>query len=222
MGYTSGSKINPEIIQRETNLLRSGFNYAEVSRITGTKLKTVAERNRIIYKVNLWDAFKRRIEREGIKSRLRVTDEFGNWFAGFFDGEGSFDFYTGYKRRRDTDYRVGIHIALRDDDAETIEFIKKNLGVGIIYRKPARGPTNPSIEFTIRAYKDLAEIIIPLFERYPLRTKKAKQFGFWKTGVIAGYIRTLGSYSRRKTFTEEEKAFFEDLAKRIGEIRTYS
>lgn len=220
MPYKSGSNIDPEIMKREMELLSRGFNYTEVSKSTESKVKTIAERNRVVYKIDIWDSFRQRINREGIPNRLTATDEFGYWFAGFFDGEGSFNFYTLY-RRGIPNYRVGIHIALRDDDIEVIKFIQQNLGVGRIYRKPARNATNPSVEFAVRAYNELAEVIIPLFDRYPLKSRKAKEFEFWKIGVIELYIRTLGGYSTRKAMTEEEKSFFENIAKRIKELKSY-
>ena len=94
MGYRVDSQIDPAVAQREVELLQRGFSYKEIAALTGVRAKTVSERNRLVYKIDIWEAFRRRIEREGIPNRLAVSDAFGYWFAGFFDGEGSIIAFT--------------------------------------------------------------------------------------------------------------------------------
>jgi hypothetical protein len=69
--------------------------------------------------------------------------------------------------------------------------------------------------------QDLAEVIIPLFERYPLYTKKSKEFAIWKPIVLQRYITTLGGYSNRSGIPDEERAAFNQALERIKQIRTY-
>ena len=111
---------------------------------------------------------------------------------------------------------------VRDDDIEIITRIKDNLQVGRISHHPANGRTNPALAWTCERVQDLAEVIIPLFERYPLHTKKAKEFAVWKPIVISRYISTLGGYSNRKSIPEDERAAFHEALKRIKEIRAYA
>ena len=220
MSYTSNSNIDPNIATRETELLMSGFSYNEIAGITGAKAKTISERNRLVYNINIWEAFERRVERDGIPNRLTCSDKFGYWFSGFFDGEGTITVYTR-KRGRYSEFRLSIRIMLRDDDAQVITRIKDNLNAGNISRNGKRGRTNPTIAITIERIDDLAEIIIPLFDIYPLHSKKAQEYAIWKPLVLQRYKSTLGGYSNRSPMPDDQRAAFYNAVELIDKIRTY-
>jgi hypothetical protein len=59
-----------------------------------------------------------------------VTDEFGYWFSGFFDGEGT----LLAMRENGRQLTQKILILLRDDDGSVNRWIQENLGCGKIYR----------------------------------------------------------------------------------------
>ncbi|MBW4426620.1 MAG: LAGLIDADG family homing endonuclease [Nostoc desertorum CM1-VF14] len=68
-----------------------------------------------------------------IPNRLQIDDNFGFWFTGFFDGEGSLiigqqkpkgKIGLGYQR---------IRIGQRSDDQQVLHFIKKNFRCGSCY-----------------------------------------------------------------------------------------
>lgn len=59
-----------------------------------------------------------------------VDRDFGNWLAGFIDGEGSF-YITRDKKRRP--YRARFSIALRSDDRPILEECKSKSGIGSIH-----------------------------------------------------------------------------------------
>ncbi|MEW6213300.1 MAG: LAGLIDADG family homing endonuclease [Acidobacteriota bacterium] len=223
MSYTGESNLNGSVHQREREMLLAGFSYTEIAQATGGRIKSISERNRLVYQIDIRDAFVRRIEREGIPVRLNVTDAFGYWFSGFFDGEGCLGVMS--RRRKDGYFerRLGIQIMLRDDDVDAIRRIKDNLKIGLVYEtsKPNR-TTNPKATFRVEKIQDLAEIIIPLFEKYPLYTKKGREFTIWKRLVVAQYVSTLGGYSQRTSRPDEYNAAFDEGMNAIREIRTYS
>lgn len=221
MSYTSNSNLASPIHQRERELLLAGRSYAEVAAALGVKHGSVAERNRLVYGVNLRNAFAERIEREGIPVRLSVSDEFGYWFSGFFDGEGCLSVFSRPRTDRYFERRLGVQIMLRDDDGHVVDYIKDKIGIGLAYRSPGRFTTNPKATYRCEAIKDLAEVFIPLFDKYPLHTKKGREYAIWRKLVIFQYTVTLGGYSQRAACTEEDNAFFDSLLQQIRDIRTY-
>ena len=221
MSYTSKSNLDKPIHQREREMLQAGFSYAEVAQSLGSRHKSISERNRLVYKINLRDAFTRRINRDGIPCRLNVSDAFGHWFTGFFDGEGCLTVFSRARRDRYFERRVGIQIILRDDDADVIARIKDNLGVGLISRGNYTG-RNPTICYRCEPIKDLAEVIVPLLDKYPLYTKKAREYVIWRQLVIFQYTVTLGGYSQRASGTVEDNTFFDACRQKIVDIRTYT
>jgi hypothetical protein len=221
--YTNGCQVDPSIFALEAELLRAGLSYTEIAARTGQRIKTISERNRIIHKINIWEAFRRRIKREGVPNRLKILDSFGFWFAGFFDGEGSIVVYTRNRMPdlRYAEYRLAVRIMIRDDDAHVITSIKDNLQVGHVSRQRRNGTINPAIAWTCERIQDLAEVIIPLFDRYPLQTKKAQEYALWRPLVMQRYITTLGGYSNRSGIPNNERAAFHKALEDIQRIRMY-
>lgn len=223
MAYHGGSKLDPALVERERALLLAGLSYPEISALTGGRTKTILERNRVIYKIDIWEAFQRRIDRDGIPNRLAISDAFGYWLSGFFDGEGCITIFTRpcTGRPQYAEYRLHVRIMVRDDDAGAITRIKDNLHVGRVYRVAGHGGVNPVIAWHCERVQDLAEVIIPLFDRYPLYTKKAKEFAIWKPIVLQRYVSTLAGYSNRHAMPENERLAFHQALKAIADIRTY-
>ena len=103
---------------------------------------------------------------------------FGHWFSGLTDGEGCFYAKT-----------VGIHspevgyvLALRADDRPAIELIQSFFQCGTVrlYDNARRGNRKPTAKFLVARAKHLRDIIVPHFERFPLRAKKSRDFVVWK------------------------------------------
>jgi len=227
MGYKNGSKIPKEIVKKEIALLKAGFTYGEVAKKLRVKSKTVAERNRLIYKIDIWKAFEERIKREGIPVRLNVSDSFGYLFSGFCDGEATFVAFYRMRKVRGKEYpenRLGIQITLRQDDVETLKMIKKELNCGFLLENqlpPSRKGGHPYAIWGCRRIKDLAEIIVPLFDRYPLRSKKRLEYQYWKQLVQRWYIITLGGLTTRNPISESDLAMFRDYSDRIKALRSF-
>src|SRR5437868_12536547 len=72
----------------------------------------------------------------------------------------------------------------RDDDTNALIRVKDRLGCGnVTFHKHREPNANPVATFKVCKIADLVEIIVPLFEAYPLHTKKARQFDIWKSIV---------------------------------------
>lgn len=224
MSYGVKSDRDSAVMVAERELLIAGFNYAEVAAKTGGRVKSISERNRLVHKVDIWEAFKRRIERDGITNRLTAPKEFCSWFTGFFDGEGCIVAFTRpHSRNPDySEFRLQLRIMIRDDDLDTIRHIQNNLKVGISYRRKGNGNANPAVAWVCERLQDLAEVMIPLLDNHPLHTKKAKEYAIWRPLVIRRYLATLGGYSNRRGVTGDELAAFHDAIHAIGKVRTYT
>jgi hypothetical protein len=108
-----------------------------------------------------------------------MDSSFGNWLAGFIDGEGSFS----------TQIADGVvfprfSIATRADDAPILETIQEKLGAGKLYRRPGRTSPGvygdkPAVEFT---FTNLSECLrlVEVLDEYPLRAKKLGDYIIWK------------------------------------------
>lgn len=222
MSYTANSQIKTPLQHREREMLLAGFSYAEIAQALGCSRKALSSRNQIVYKINLQEAFARRIERDGIPNRLNVSDAFGYWFSGFFDGEGCLAVFSRQRKDRYFERRLGIQVILRDDDADVIRRIKDNLEVGLTYFHQTYGTNNPKATFRVEQIQDLAEVIVPLFERYPLYSKKGREFLIWRDLVRSQYALTMGGRSQRTACTDVQNAAFDAGLQAIGDIRRYA
>jgi hypothetical protein len=117
---------------------------------------------------------------------LDLPPRFGDWLAGFVDGEGYFGLRC--RAREDGGKRIEyeLKIGLRDDDLAILEYIHDTLNIGRIYRREpnqGNGNRNPEAMYIVRRKSDLKHVIIPLFEQHPLKAKKKRDFGIWKQAV---------------------------------------
>src|SRR4051812_22193296 len=107
-----------------------------------------------------------------------MTDDFGHWFAGLADGEGCFEV-----KRHGPSYICRFTINLRIDDMSTLEDIQKQIGVGTLYiSKRTLGEDLVRWEVS---KKGEVERLMDVFEKYPLRSKKRRDFDVWKQAVVA-------------------------------------
>ncbi len=123
-------------------------------------------------------------------SDLDVRDDFGYYFAGFVDGEGSFVINGDFRHREN--YKTTFSINLREDDRKILEYFRDTLKVGNI-RDNIRSQENkekwniegenPKVIWEVADYCELYYIIIPLLEKYPLRAKKKEDFEIWSNAI---------------------------------------
>lgn len=211
--------------QHAKRLLQEGFSYAEVADRTEYTEGGVRQANYQRWNVDYFAAFRNRIDSEGIPSRLDVSDRFGNWFAGLFDGEGCL---TARVQRRDTYTTLSFaaKIALRDDDQEVISHIQNYLG-GNTHRDERNQPGSydesaDQVKWRMSSISDVCEILIPLFDQYELRSKKRFEYEIWRLGAIECYIRTRGGLAGNSDYNEDFLSGMETLCEKLKEERRYS
>lgn len=148
---------------------------------------------------------------------LQIPDDFGHWFAGFVDGEGCFT--ISKKPARHKGITLTFTIKLRDDDDGILHEIKNTLGIGRIYYRNKeyvreRGHfINNQVDWRVRRIGDIIHVIIPLFEKYPLRAKKKHDFKIWSQAAQLIYAK----YHLTETGRKEVLRLKDELS----EVRRY-
>jgi len=111
------------------------------------------------------------------KSLDELDPGFCSWLAGLVDGEGSFSLKHAARQ-----WWTEGTIKLRDDDRPMLEMIRKELGRGRCYQQREKNPQLPNVrpQYILRFHTAAdTRFIVALFERYPLRSKKKREFEIW-------------------------------------------
>jgi hypothetical protein len=108
-----------------------------------------------------------------------MDDAFGHWLAGFVDGEGCFAVVP-----QNGGYGCRLTVQVRADDGAVLEEICARTGLGMVttVSRAAAAGVNPQVAWLVRAKADCQAAVL-LFERYPLRAKKARDFAIWREAV---------------------------------------
>lgn len=134
----------------------------------------------------------------------RIDPAFGHWFAGFVDGEGCFFVRRNvvpYGGRQYVTYGCSLSIAVRDDDLAVLEHIRDTLGVGNITRRHQAQSLRqqPSAALSV-GKKSSVLFLVDVFDRFPLRSKKARDFEVWRRAVIEWH-RERGAKTRGRDWS---------------------
>ena len=113
--------------------------------------------------------------------------DFGNYLSGLTDGEGCFILPYGHSYNRH--HRHGsarFTINLRNDDIGILYLIQSYWQCGFV--KPQllvneRNP-NPKVFFNVHDISSLMSVVLPHFDKFPLRAKKSRDFKIWREAVI--------------------------------------
>ncbi len=127
----------------------------------------------------------------------------GWWITGLVDGEGCFYAGLNFDTKRSSSGRsvscvelqAELTVGLRADDREPLLRMQEYFGCGKIHNRVSskNAPSvikqglkdpKPSRRFIIRPRELLVSVVIPHFEKYPLQTKKARDFQIWKEIVL--------------------------------------
>jgi hypothetical protein len=108
---------------------------------------------------------------------LDIDDSFGNWLAGFIDGEACFIIAKGKSPNGKFHYTCTFSLTLRDDDTDILVEIAKRTGLGCV-----RHCYDHLFIWSVGAKKDTL-VLCEILEKYPLRSKKKRDFDIWKEGV---------------------------------------
>ena len=114
-------------------------------------------------------------------------DSWCHWFAGLTDGEGHFQIWIGRQTGRPK-LQMGVRfkLQLREDDKAILEEIRDYLSIGSLNkynhsRQRSRGSyTMDSIDFKVTRINQIMHTLIPLFDKFPLRTKKQEDYHIWR------------------------------------------
>lgn len=138
------------------------------------------------------------------EQRFDVAPALGHWFAGFTDGEGCF-----YMRRatKGNAFVCSFHVKLRADDRDVLEAICELVGHGKVSDVPRYSPTRaPQAVFVVSTITGCSRIV-DIFDEFPLRSKKARDYAVWRDAVIF-WISASGS---RGTDWSEMEGYYDAL-----------
>lgn len=118
-------------------------------------------------------------DRERIPTKYPlVGPAFGHWLTGFVDGEGCFRIH---KEKGGDYYACHFQVKLRNDDAALLLECRERTGLGTVYVEIPT-PTHPQAVWVVQ---DRAGCwgVAAIFDRYPLRSKKARDYRIWKEAL---------------------------------------
>ncbi len=111
--------------------------------------------------------------------------DLASYISGFVDGEGCFcvSFQISKRHRFGWEVRPSFSVSQNADRAELLYIIQEKWRCGFI--RP--DSSDKTIKFEIRSIKDLTEVVIPHFRKYPLIS--AKRFDFDKFEKICQIVK---------------------------------
>ena len=155
--------------------------------------------------------FADKIHKEGLPIAISVPPDFGYWFTGLFDGEGCL---IGNKNAKGS-LHLGVVITLRVDDLPMLKYVQTVLG-GVLRSNTPPPPSSPKVAwFLTGGIKTLVSVAIPLFDTYPLHSKKRLEYILWRRLVIMYYIATLGGNNPKHITRLPDRAGFDAEANRL-------
>ena len=101
----------------------------------------------------------------------KYSDEFCRWLVGFTDGDGSFSIV-----KSGGTYRLHFGLGQSFYNLRILYYIKSILGFGSVTKYPA----GKMAQLRITDRKVLADIIFPIFDKYPLLTSKYYNYSKFK------------------------------------------
>lgn len=123
--------------------------------------------------------------------RLEAKDLKYAYLVGLFEGNG---YFSISKKGKYLTYELGIELSIRD--IQLIYKIKKLLGIGIIIFRKRKD--REMVIFRIRNKDHLKNIVIPIFDKYPMLSNKQYDYLRFKDNLFSGifYSKDLPEYSR--------------------------
>jgi len=123
------------------------------------------------------------------------------WFVGFSDGEVCFSAHF----IKNHTIICAFRLVLISDEKDILIDIRNKLGVGNIseqVRRAASGRIQVFCTYFVNRTEALIDVIIPIFEQYPLKSKKKAEYKIWKELVLV----------------YKSKAFYREYDKPLNEI----
>lgn len=157
-----------------------------------------------------------------------TSPEDGAWLAGLIDGEGCFRLQRPSPNNPSRAYSPIFCMSLRSDDLPALNEMRRIIGsksaLHLDHResehKKGRENAQPSFKFYVRDLPTLAYHLIPILERYPLRSKKKFDLKIFKVAInVLLQRRTEGRLRTR--YTDEERDLLDRLYLALREIKEY-
>nr|YP_004376393.1 intronic ORF at intron 2 of cob [Moniliophthora roreri]ADO51581.1 intronic ORF at intron 2 of cob [Moniliophthora roreri] len=104
------------------------------------------------------------------------------WLVGMIEGDGWFSIS---KKGKYLTYEFGIELAVRD--VQLIYKIKNILGIGTVLFRNTEGRSNTVI-LRVRNKTHLKDLILPIFDKYPLISNKQYDYLRFKDNLLKGII----------------------------------
>ncbi|WGV28693.1 LAGLIDADG family homing endonuclease [Halotia branconii CENA392] len=98
--------------------------------------------------------------------------------------------------------------------------MQNTLHIGYVTRPYATQKGKPVTYYQVSNNKQLVEIVVPLFELYPLRSKKAKEYLIWKEEVLRKYSYFLNGIPIKAT--KEEIELTQKSILMLNKLREYN
>ncbi len=149
---------------------------------------------------------------------------YAHLYSGFFDGEGCFLLERKLKQGKVVQLTPKIQVGVREDDDSTILEIKRILNCGVVNSQPqsknSRKNSKPTITFRVQDLDSLYNVVVDLFNRYPLRTKKAREFKAWSDVVCLRWAETEEG-TKNSEYSSKYLALFEEAKSVLDATRRY-
>lgn len=119
-------------------------------------------------------------------------------------------------------HKAWFAIKLRDDDAPILESIRDRLGMGTVIRR-TNGISKPQAIWVVQKKAECVALI-EVFDTFPLRAKKARDFIIWKKAVLIWKdIRHMGCTSQTSgSFKDPNQSKLAILMRELREGRKYA
>lgn len=181
-----------------------------------------------------WEDVKRKIgwiPKYELIENFTVTPQDGSWLSGIIDGEGCFRIAKPSPKSGlglSKSYTPVFAISIRMDDRNIIdEFIRildiQKQSIHIDYRtgKSNSPNSNPAYKINIRDHPTLAYKLIPILEKYPLRSKKRNDFELFRIAINI-YGERLFNGRKNLAYSAFERDALDKLYHALQEIKKYN
>lgn len=130
-------------------------------------------------------------------NKPKINKEFIEWFVGISDAESNF--LCRVRKNKEGEiigFEFLFRIALHVDDLNALEYIKATLGCGRI------SSDRNTYVFIISRIEDIKEVLIPVFEQFPLNTKKYLDYLAFKKAFFMYINRNTSNLNKEDLFRD--------------------
>jgi LAGLIDADG endonuclease len=107
-----------------------------------------------------------------------IPSSLGSFLSGFALGEGSFMIVCRRRGDYGRKWKLSAAFNVSQHDPAPLELFRETLGCGSLRRAG-----NDGWYWEVNRLSDIARLIVPFFERFPLVGQKANDFGLFKNAV---------------------------------------